>query len=84
MREVIRFLSAEGVKTVDIIRRIQDQYGDNCFSLSKIYKWIDYFEREELLYAMRRDQEGRQCQDMRTVFKTLTEWYGKTNHSGRH
>jgi hypothetical protein len=39
---------------------------------------------EELLYAMRRDQEGRQHHGLRTILKTLKEWYGKTNHSGRH
>jgi hypothetical protein len=42
-------------------------------------------KREELLYAMKRDQEGRQHQGLRKVFKPLKEWYGKTdNHSGRH
>jgi hypothetical protein len=36
MRGVIRFLFAEGVKPVEIIRRMQAQYGDNCLSRSKI------------------------------------------------
>jgi hypothetical protein len=36
MRGVIRFLFAEGVKPVEIIRRMQAQYGDNCLSCSKI------------------------------------------------
>jgi hypothetical protein len=36
MREVIRFLSAEGVKPVEIILRIQAQYGNNYLSRSKI------------------------------------------------
>jgi hypothetical protein len=30
MRAVIRFLFAEGVKSVEIICRMQAQYGDNC------------------------------------------------------
>jgi hypothetical protein len=30
MRGVIRFLRAEGIKTVEIIRRMQPPYGDNC------------------------------------------------------
>jgi hypothetical protein len=30
---------------------------------------------------MRRDQEGRQRQGLRTVFKLLKEWYGKTDES---
>jgi hypothetical protein len=81
MRGVIRFLFAEGVKTVEIIRQMQAQYGDNCLSCSKIYEWIDHFKREELLYAMRRDQEGRQCQGLRTVFKPLEECYGEADES---
>jgi hypothetical protein len=36
---------------------------------------------KELLYEMRRDQEGRQRQGLRTVFKPLKEWYGKTEES---
>jgi transposase len=45
MREVIRFLFAEGVKPVEIIRRMQAQYGDNFLSRSKIYEWIDHFKK---------------------------------------
>jgi hypothetical protein len=30
---------------------------------------------------MRRDQEGRQRQGLRTIFKPLKEWYGKTDES---
>jgi transposase len=45
MRGVIRFLFAEGVKPVEIIRRMQAQYGDNCLSRSKIYEWIDHFKK---------------------------------------
>jgi hypothetical protein len=41
MREVIRFLFVEGVKPVEIIRRMQAQYGDNFFSRSK----IDHFKK---------------------------------------
>jgi hypothetical protein len=37
MRGVIRFLLAEGFKPVEIICRMQAQYGDNCLSCSKIY-----------------------------------------------
>jgi hypothetical protein len=44
MRGVIRFLFAEGFKTVKIIRRIQAQYGDNCWFRSKIYEWIHQFK----------------------------------------
>jgi transposase len=45
MRGVIRFLFAEGVKPVEIIRRMQAEYGDNCLSRSKIYEWTDHFKK---------------------------------------
>jgi hypothetical protein len=45
MRGVIRFLFAEGVKPVEIIREMHAKYGDNCLSHSKIYEWIDHFKK---------------------------------------
>jgi transposase len=45
MRGVIRFLFAEGIKPVEVIRGMQAQYGDNCLSCSKIYEWIDHFKK---------------------------------------
>jgi transposase len=45
MRRVIQFLFAEGVKPVEIIRRMRAEYGDNCLSHSKIYEWIDHFKK---------------------------------------
>jgi IS30 family transposase len=45
MRGVIRFLFAEDIKPVEIIRRMLAQYGDNCLSRSKIYEWIDHFKK---------------------------------------
>jgi hypothetical protein len=45
MRGVIRFLFAEGVKPVEIIRRIQAQYSDNCLWRSKIYEWTDRYKK---------------------------------------
>jgi hypothetical protein len=30
---------------VEIIRRMQAQYGDNCLSRSKIYEWKDHFKK---------------------------------------
>jgi hypothetical protein len=58
---------------------MQAQYGDNCLSRSKSYEWIDHFEKEELVHVMSRDQEGRQRQGLRTIFKPLKEWYGKAD-----
>jgi hypothetical protein len=44
MRGVIRFLFVEGVKPVELIRRMRSQYCDNCLSCNKIYEWIDHFK----------------------------------------
>jgi hypothetical protein len=30
---------------VEIIRRMQAQYGDNCLSRSKIYEWINHLKK---------------------------------------
>jgi hypothetical protein len=45
MQGMIRFLFAEDVKPVEIIRRMQAQYGDNCSSRSKIYERTDHFKK---------------------------------------
>jgi hypothetical protein len=45
MRGMIRLLFAEGVKPVEIIRRTQAQYDDNCLSRSKIYERTDHFKK---------------------------------------
>jgi len=38
-RSVIRFLSSEGVKPIEIRRRMKVQYGDACLSLQQVYEW---------------------------------------------
>jgi len=42
-RSVIRFLSSEGVKPIEIHRRLKVQYGDACLSLQQVYKWSRKF-----------------------------------------
>ncbi|GFV20810.1 hypothetical protein TNCV_2374891 [Trichonephila clavipes] len=39
------FLFAEGVKPVEIIRRMKERYNDSCLSRSKIYKRIERFKQ---------------------------------------
>jgi hypothetical protein len=46
-----------------------------------VYSAVNLRVDISLLYVMRRDQEGRQRQGMRTVFKPLKERYGKTDES---
>jgi len=38
-RFVIRFLSSEGMKPIEIHRRIEVQCGDACLSLQQVYEW---------------------------------------------
>ena len=38
-RSVIRFLRSEGVKPIEIHRRMKFQYGDTCLSQQQVYEW---------------------------------------------
>ena len=40
---VICFLSSEGVKPIEIHRRMKVQYGDACLSLQQVYEWTRKF-----------------------------------------
>ena len=42
-RSVIHFLSSEGVKPVEIHRRMKVQYCDACLSLQQVYEWTRKF-----------------------------------------
>jgi len=42
-RSVIRFLSSEGVKPIEIHRRMKVQYVDACLSLQQVYGWTGKF-----------------------------------------
>ena len=42
-RSVIRFVSSEGVKPIEIHQRMKVQYGDACLSLQQVYEWTRQF-----------------------------------------
>jgi hypothetical protein len=42
-RSVIRFLSSEVMKPIEIHRRMKVQYGDACLSLQQVYEWTRKF-----------------------------------------
>ena len=42
-RSVTRFLSSEGVKPIEIHRRMKVQYGNVCLSLQQVYEWTRRF-----------------------------------------
>ena len=41
---VVRFLWAEGVKRVEIHRRMLAQYGQSTVSQQKVYEWVERFK----------------------------------------
>jgi len=43
-RGVVQFLWAEGVKLVEIHRRMLAQYGQSTMSQQKVYKWVERFK----------------------------------------
>jgi len=43
-RGVARFLWAEGVKPVEIHRRMLTQYGQSTTSQRKVYEWVERFK----------------------------------------
>jgi hypothetical protein len=79
MRGVIRFLFVEGVKPVEIIRRIQTQQGDNCLWRSKIYEWTYHFKKGRT--SVCDEERSRRPSTSRTEnnIQTIERKVGKTN-----
>jgi hypothetical protein len=86
-RESDSLLFAEGVKPVEIIRRVQAQYSDNCLLRSKIYEWTDHFKKGRTSVCDEersgRPSTSRTENNIEAVERTNN--VGKqTNNSGRH
>jgi len=47
-RTVIEFLTAEKVPPIEIHRRMQAVYGDQCVAVSTVRRWVRRFEDGEL------------------------------------
>jgi hypothetical protein len=45
-RGVVQFLRAEGVKPVEILRRVLAQYGQSIMSQQKVYEWGERFKTQ--------------------------------------
>ena len=41
----LRFLFSEGVKPIEIHRRMSIQYGDRCMSPTQVYEWTEKFKK---------------------------------------
>ena len=62
-RAVIEFLTAEKVPPIEIRRRMQDVYGDQCVDVSTVRRCVRRFKDEEL-------GQAKQNNFLRTVSKT--------------
>jgi len=47
-RAVIEFLNAEKVPPIEIQRRMQTIYGDQCVDVSRVRRWVRRFKNGEL------------------------------------
>jgi len=47
-RAVIEFLTAEKVPPIEIHRRMQAMYGDQCVDVSTVRRWVRQFKDGEL------------------------------------
>jgi len=47
-RAVIEFLTAEKVPPIEIHRRMQDVYGDQCVDVSTVRRWVRRYKDGEL------------------------------------
>jgi hypothetical protein len=47
-RIVIEFLNAEKVSPIEIHRRMQAVYGDQCVDVITVRRWVRRFKEEEL------------------------------------
>ena len=50
-RAVIEFLTAEKVPPIEIHRRMQAVYGDQCVDVSTVRRWVRRFKNGELRQA---------------------------------
>jgi len=62
-RGVVRFLWAEGVKPVEIHRRMLAQYGQSTVSQRKVYEWVERFKsvRTRVTDAGRSSRPSTSC-----------------------
>jgi len=58
-RAVIEFLTAEKVPPIEIHRRMQAVYGDQCVDVSRVRRWIKRFKDGEMGQADLSDKTRR-------------------------
>jgi len=58
-RAVIEFLTAEKVPPIEIHRRMQAIYGDQCVDVSTVRRWVTWFKGGQLRQADLSDKTRR-------------------------
>jgi len=53
----VRFFFSEGVKPIEIHRRMRIQYGDRCMSCTQVYEWTEKFKNGVSIVETRRDDD---------------------------
>jgi len=66
-RSVIEFLTAEKIPPIEIHRRIEAIYGDQCVDVSTVRRWVRWFKDGELGQADLSDKtrSGRPVTDFK-------------------
>ena len=81
-RSVVKFLFSEGVKRIEIHRRMRIQYGDRCMSRTQVYEGTEKFKNgvtkvwRILLARLQHSRHSR-----KTTLQPSRTWYGKTGAS---
>ena len=71
-RSVIRFLRSEGVKPIEIHRRMKVQYGDACLSQQQVYEWSRKFANGvTLVEDASRPGQAQQLQQSQTCILSV-------------
>lgn len=74
---IIQFLSSEGVKPIEIHRRMKTQFGDACLLLQQMYEWDRKFKNLCQVYMMLNAQVALTLPLHQRQWSMLNKWYGK-------
>lgn len=74
---VIPLLSSEGVKPIEIHRRMKTQFGDACLFLQQMYEWDRKFKNVCQVYLMLNAQVALTLPIHQRQWSMLNEWYEK-------
>ena len=79
-RAVIEFLTVENVPSIEIHRRMQVVYGDQCVVVSTVRRWVRRFKDGELgkqIWVTKHEVEGLWLQVVSFIKIVLKNWSAK-------